>query len=353
MINSVRIVGAGLIGTSIGLALRNASIDVQMIDIDEHAQRLSNDLIKGATVENPDLIVVAVPVLVNEKVVLEQLKSNSSATVCDIASVKSDLLHKVEQLSDNSENFVSLHPMAGRELTGAEAARADLFQARAWVAIKSEKSSQQALSNASEFIKICGGTAYWLTPGEHDLVVAKTSHLPQLLSSAMATQLLGMSEHNLNIAGQGLRDVTRLAQSDPLLWSEIFIQNKAAINPALTKLIADLTKVLKNLEDSNTSELINFLSDGVAGKKLIPGKHGAKERNYSYLPIVIDDKPGQLARIFNECSQIGVNVEDLNIEHSPGQETGLITLALSEADCKKLSTHLHEQGFKVHQVKNR
>jgi prephenate dehydrogenase len=114
-----------------------------------------------------------------------------------------------------------------------------------------------------------------------------------------------------------------------------------------------LLAVQRSLQDSNKSELINFLTKGVTGKNLIPGKHGARERNYAYLPIVIDDKPGQLARIFNECAKISVNVEDLSIEHSPGQETGLITLALSEIDCKKLSIHLNEQGFKVHQVKNR
>jgi prephenate dehydrogenase len=169
----------------------------------------------------------------------------------------------------------------------------------------------------------------------------------------MATQLLGMTEDDLNIAGQGLRDVTRLALSDPLLWSEILIHNKSAIYPALTQVIEDLTQLQNNLQESNKSGLVKFFSNGVMGKNLIPGKHGARERNYSYLPIVIDDKPGQLAHIFNECAKISVNVEDLSIEHSPGQETGLITLALSEVDCKKLSIHLNEQGFKVHQVKNR
>lgn len=95
------------------------------------------------------------------------------------------------------------------------------------------------------------------------------------------------------------------------------------------------------------------MNKGREGKEKIPGKHGAKSRNYSYLPIVIDDKPGQLAIIFNECAKIGVNIEDLSIEHSPGQETGLITLSLSEVDNVKLSEHLEKLGFKVHPSKNR
>ena len=166
-------------------------------------------------------------------------------------------------------------------------------------------------------------------------------------------QLLDVSEENLNIAGQGLRDVTRLAQSDPLLWSEILIQNRSAIKPALSQIIDQLTELNKSLDNANKDDLFKFLNSGVNGKNRIPGKHGARERNYSYLPIVIDDKPGELARIFNECAKAAVNVEDLSIEHSPGQETGLITLALSESDCKKLADHMNKQGFKVHPAKNR
>jgi prephenate dehydrogenase len=103
----------------------------------------------------------------------------------------------------------------------------------------------------------------------------------------------------------------------------------------------------------NLTEIADFFSSGTRGVSKIPGKHGARNRDYSYLPIVIDDKPGELARIFNECAKVSVNIEDLSIEHSPGQETGLITLALSSTDCTKLSLHLENLGFKVHPTKNR
>ena len=95
-------------------------------------------------------------------------------------------------------------------------------------------------------------------------------------------------------------------------------------------------------------KVIDFLKKGREGKDKIPGKHGAKSRNYSYLPIVIDDKPGQLAIIFNECAKINVNIEDLSIEHSPGQETGLITLAVSRSDAATLKAHLESEGWDVH-----
>ena len=353
MIKSVRVVGAGLIGTSIGLALKSASIDVEMVDSDLRAQEFGTDLVKGQPVNKPDVIVVCVPISQTEQVVLEQLKLNPDAIVCDIASVKSDLQLKVEAISDRVQNFISLHPMAGREIAGAEGARADLFQGRAWIAIKNQATSKQAISAAEELIKLCGATIYWLTSDEHDLLVAKISHLPQILSSAIAGQLRHISVENLNIAGQGLRDVTRLAQSDSSLWSEILLQNRKAISTELIKIIENLNNLYRSLEDKNIDEVVKFLLAGVEGKKRIPGKHGGVERNYSNLAIVIDDKPGELARIFNECANVLVNIEDLNIEHSPGQETGLITLSLSESDCSKLLNHLDKQGFKVYRSKNR
>jgi len=353
MISTARIVGAGLIGTSIGLCLKSAGVKVEMIDLDSKSAQLAQDLVKSTPIAEPDLIVVAVPISANQKVVVEQLNANPNSIVCDLASVKSDLLVKVEELSDNAKNFISLHPMAGRELSGAQSARADLFIGRAWVLITGSESSEKAKAVADVFIKICGGSSYQMSSAEHDSTVAKLSHLPQILSSSLATSLLEISEDNLNISGQGIRDLTRLANSDSKLWSEILLTNQSALSPVLADLISHLEELQRSLIANKIEEVEDFLKKGREGKEKIPGKHGAKSRNYAFLPIVIDDKPGQLAIIFNECAKIDVNIEDLSIEHSPGQETGLITLALSELDCVNLSAHLEKLGFKVHPTKNR
>jgi len=352
MISSVRVIGAGLIGTSVGLSLRSAGISVEIIDIDLNSQKLSQDLVKSVPVAKPDLIVVAVPISVNLAVILEQLKLNPSSIVCDLSSVKSDLILKVKELSANHQNFISLHPMAGRELSGAIGARADLFLGRAWVVIN-DLSSEKSKAVAGELVKICGGTAYEMSSSEHDVIVGKISHLPQILSTALAAKMIDVDSERLNIAGQGLRDITRLAQADSKLWSQILIANGKIIRKDLNNLISDLVQLEENLEINNIDKIEKFLQAGNKGKAKIPGKHGEQARDYAYLAVVIDDKPGQLARIFNECADINVNIEDLSMEHSPGQETGLITLSLSEADYVKLSTHLEKVGFKVHSGKNR
>jgi len=353
MISSVRIVGSGLIGTSIGLCLKAAGISVEMVDIDPNTAKLAQDLVKSTPISTPDLIIVAVSIDVNQSKVIQQLNANQSSIVCDLASVKSDLLLKVAELSDNAENFVSLHPMAGREMSGAQSARADLFTGRAWIAIDENKSSEKAKEIASELISICGGSAYWMSSAEHDEIVAKISHIPQILSTALAASLLNISEEKLNLSGQGLRDLTRLADADSKLWSQILLENRELLTPIISELVSQLEAVQENLSQNSAEKMQDFLTKGKSGKAKIPGKHGAKAREYSFLPIVIDDKPGELARIFNECAKAAVNIEDLSIEHSPGQETGLITLALSSADCAKLSDHLEKLGFKVHPAKNR
>ena len=353
MIQSIRVVGAGLIGTSIGLKMKSLGCKVEIIDTDTNSMRLAQDLVKGEKLSEPELIVIAVSVDANAKVVIEQINNNPNSIVCDLASVKSDLLLQVDKLSAHPENFVSLHPMAGREVNGAENSRADLFEGRAWIGISDSLKNKENKEIIDSFVSGCGGVLYWLTSKEHDETVALLSHLPQILSSLLASKLNDVDPNKLNLAGQGLRDVTRLAASDSKLWAQILTSNKDSIQPLLEDFIASLTKIQESLNSTNQDQVAAILNRGVEGKARIPGKHGAKNRDYSFLPIVIDDKPGQLASIFNECAKVDVNIEDLSIEHSPGQETGLITLSLSAQDCEKLSEHLISKGFRVHPTKNR
>ena len=114
-----------------------------------------------------------------------------------------------------------------------------------------------------------------------------------------------------------------------------------------------ISVIRESLANNDRKTLEDIFTTGNKVYESIPGKHGGQNRNYSYLPIVIEDQPGQLAKIFDECAKIKVNIEDLSIEHSPGQQTGLITLALNEIDAEKLSNHLQSVGWSVHAVKSR
>jgi prephenate dehydrogenase len=307
------------------------------------------DLTGGVVVADPDLVVLALPTSALSQVINSEIAINPQSTFMDVGSVKNEVVLQVKTFSGLSTRFLPTHPMAGREIGGASSARADLFQGRSWILTPEADCAPESKSLVLELIKHLGATPIELSALDHDAAVAKISHLPQIAASLLAKQLSGTPPEWIELAGQGLRDTTRIAGSDESLWKEIIYSNRAEISELLICLQHDLTQMIAALDDPAT--IANLIAAGRDGRAMIPGKHGGKAREYSYLPIVIDDKPGQLGAIFNECAAMQVNVEDLNIEHSPGQLSALITLSLSAHDAEKLSTHLTSIGWNVHPVR--
>lgn len=342
----VRIIGSGLIGSSIALALTVRGIGVTMQDIDPSAASLAQDLVGVPPSNIPvDLTVIASPVSTISSVISGEIQQGLNLGFIDISSVKVNPVHEVSALGLDMSRFLPTHPMAGREVGGAESARGDLFQGRPWI-IDSTGVGADLLAAGVELIEICGAHLIDMPIAEHDRAVALVSHLPQILSSALAATLEGAPAEWLDLAGTGLRDTTRIAASNSQLWREIISANSQAIKPLLEQVITELTDLSHALDNADVVE--EFIKGGNRGRSMIPGKHGGAARNYTLLPVVIEDKPGQLAALFDECAQAQVNVEDLTIEHSPEQFTGLITLALSKSDAMKLFTHLVEQGWRAH-----
>jgi prephenate dehydrogenase len=345
-VSRTRIVGAGLIGTSIGLALAGERNQVQMVDSNGSHARLAQDLVGDSFEGAAELVIFALPSSRLSQVLSGEFILNPQATFMDIGSTKTKPQGEIELIPGLALRFCGTHPMAGREIGGPAAARSDLFDGRPWIYTPSEVSSQNSIKKVVELITTLGAIPIRMEIDEHDAAVALISHLPQIVSSLLAQQLLGSQEDWMVLAGQGLRDTTRIAASDPRLWAEIITSNRQEIGPLLKNLEADLHQLILDLNEMSPIE--RFIARGQQGRQRIPGKHGGRARDYSYLPIVIEDKAGQLAALFQECAVAGVNIEDLTIEHSPGQFTGLITLALSREGADKLAAHLALAGWNVH-----
>ena len=342
----VKIVGSGLIGTSIGLALAARKVSVTMVDIDPAAQALAQDLVGAPTTGNaPEFLIIASPLQTVSQVIESEISQGLNIGFMDISSVKTNPVLEIQSLGIDMSRFLPTHPMAGREVGGAESSRADLFQGRPWI-VDATGVSSEVVAQGLEVVELCGGHLIEMSIATHDNAVALVSHLPQIMSSALAAQLEGAPGEWLDLAGSGLRDTTRIAASNPELWQEIISANRASIAPLLDRVIEELQELSRNLQ--NVDAVGDFIKSGNRGRSMIPGKHGGVARNYTYLPVVIEDKPGQLAALFDECARAQVNVEDLAIEHSPEQYTGLITLALSQSDAEKLHRHLLEQGWSAH-----
>lgn len=346
---SVRIIGAGLIGTSIGLALKAAGASVEFVDVDASAELLANDLVKSKGISEPDLVIIATPPSGFKSTIEREATLNPQAILMDIGSVKTKPILEASTVEGLLSRFCGTHPMAGREVSGAVSARADLFLDRAWVITPTEETSVAAKEMAMNVIKACGAQIVQMGAKEHDQRVALISHLPQAVSSLLAAQLSGSNPESLALAGAGLRDTVRIAGSDPKLWGEILAANEEALMPLLISLQSDLSELISAA--SGTAKWESLVASGKSGKSEIPGKHGGKSREYSYLPIVIDDRPGQLGSLFNACAKAEVNIEDLALEHSPGQLTAVITLAIAPEDIERLSEFLTKDGWNVHSIK--
>lgn len=351
---SVRIVGAGLIGTSIGLALKKIGVDVSIDDVSPANQRLAIDYGAGrkpAAEDEPALIVVCVPPDVTARTVLAELRAHPNAVVTDAASVKNSILEELKAADAPLSRYVGSHPMAGRERGGALAGRADLFFGRPWVICANQKSAPASTMLVEQLVLDLGAVPARLSAADHDRAVAMVSHLPQLVSSLLAAQLSRAKSSDLALAGQGLRDTTRIAASDAKLWMQILAGNTADVRAVLQGFSEDLARVIKSFDDLEApgalSDLGEVLVSGNRGVALIPGKHGSAATNYAQVIVMIDDKPGQMAQLLTEIGEIGINLEDLKLEHSPGAEIGLVELFVLPEVESSLVKALTERGWRL------
>lgn len=350
----VRIVGAGLIGTSVGLALSKLNLDVAIEDVSPAVQSLAIDYGAGREPEktdDPSLILVCVPPDVTATIVARELEAFPHAVVTDVASVKSAILEKLRATGADLSRYVGSHPMAGRERGGASSGRADLFFGRVWVIAPSEISTAEAVQKVENLALDLSASPVTVSAAEHDRAVAFVSHVPQIVASLAAAALLNAADEDIALAGQGVRDTTRIAASDPKLWLQILAANAPEVLTVLRTLRGDLDGVIDALDQPNAigslTTLNSLLERGNDGVARLPGKHGTKATKYSVTTVMIDDSPGELARLLTEIGEIGVNLEEIKLEHSPSSPVGLVEVSVLPAVESVLVNALVQRGWKL------
>jgi prephenate dehydrogenase len=164
----------------------------------------------------------------------------------------------------------------------------------------------------------------------------------------VAGRLTDAPRGHLALSGQGVRDVTRIAAGDPALWQQIISANTVALTGLLRDVRADVDALLTALADGDRTRLVEVLDRGVAGTAVIPGKHGGPSRQETTLFVVVPDHPGELARLLAEAGDVGVNIEDLRIDHDPAREYGLVELSVASAQVDHLLASLEDRGWTAH-----
>jgi prephenate dehydrogenase len=334
------ILGTGLIGASIGLSLSRLGWNV--IGWDEDPLALSIALSRGAvssaaishddlTSRELDLLVIATPPKVTPQI-LRGL--TTEALVTDVTGIKTDVIVAGAGLT----RFVSSHPMAGREVSGPEAADASLFNGAAWI-IVTDGASETDITALERIVRLLGAHPERMDAERHDRVVTAISHLPQILASTLITEAT-RTVPDLSLIGGSFRDLTRVAASDPVLWSDLLDTNRDLVVEMLGAFEKRLAGMSSLLEARRKDDLFDSLSESARLHRELHAPVGLVE-------VALPDRPGELAAVGRALDHARVDVRDLQLRHAPYGGGGLLRVFVHNADLPTLSAALAAEGLTV------
>ena len=339
------IVGTGLIGASIGLALRAHGWHVSGIDADE--RRAKEALAHGALDEvGPDaaaaITFVATPVSSVASLARRALAAGAGV-VTDVGSVKGPIVAAVA-----SPRFIGGHPMAGSEQEGLEGAAAELVVGATWVLTPTEATDADAYATVRSVVSTLGAEVVATSPDRHDALVALVSHVPHLVAATlMGLAAEGAEEHALllRLAAGGFRDMTRIAAGHPGIWPDICAENRTAIVGALDTLLGALAGMRHVVDAGDRAGLLRALEAARAARTNLPTAVAHPE-NLLEVRVPVADRPGVLAEVTTLAGELAVNIADLEIAHSAEGERGVLLLVVDAQDAERLRLALVERGYR-------
>ncbi len=343
------VVGLGLIGASIALALRDHGWSVTGSDSDDTivASALERAVITGtALTPEVDLVVVATPAGVVAKIAIDVLAklANPDLVVTDVAGVKGSIVSLVRD-----ERFLGGHPMAGSELRGLSGARADLFQETTWVLTPTDRTSPTTYSTLHGILREIGANVVAISADDHDRLVAIASHVPHLLAGSLMNEASRVAEQDavlLQLAAGGFRDMTRIAAGDPGIWPDILFENRDAVVQSLEALEGRLRTLREALLEDERDVILESLLSAASARRQLPGR-ALRTEDLAYLRVKVSDEPGVLARVTRSASDLSVNIYDIEIAHGIEGTGGTLLLAVDAQQYQMFGEALSALGFQV------
>ncbi len=356
-VRRVALVGTGLVGGSVGLALGRQGVDVHGYDVDHGRAARAKELgavsvVAGSIAEavrGADAVVVAVPVGHVAEVVVAALDAGAPI-VTDVGSVKAPIVDAVERARpDVAARFVGGHPMAGSEQDGLDGADGDLFVRATWVLTPTERTDPDVFSALRSLIVSLGAEVVAVDPEHHDALVAVVSHVPQLAASTLMDVAADRGEQHatlLRLAAGGFRDMTRIAAGQPDIWPDICVANRDAILGALDEYVDALESVRALVESSDRRGLLDVLERARRARRNLPVGM-APDEELVELRVPVPDRPGVLAEVTTLAGRLGVNIADLEIAHSMEGHAGVLVLLVVASGAGELESGLAELVYRV------
>jgi prephenate dehydrogenase len=336
---SASVIGTGLIGASLGLALKEQGWTVVGWDPSPEALRVATErgaidrkaASAGESSSAADLVVLAGPLQAN----IATLRSiRTDALVTDVTSVKSPFVG----MAPKGVRFVGGHPMAGREHAGPGAASAGLFRGAPWV-VCNDDADPSDVDHLVEVLETIGANPVVMSSMDHDRVVASISHLPLLLAVALVNGIADDPQTAELVSGS-FRDLTRVASSESSWWPEVLAANAKPVSDALDSLIEHLNRIRGEIARSATEDLQVEL-----GRAREHRSHMAPP--LTLVRVILQDRPGEIAAVGHALETSRVDVRDLQLRHAVHGGGGVLTLAVRPGEAETLKTALFDEGFQL------
>ena len=329
------IVGTGLIGTSVALAAKRAGV-AQIVGWDVDADALREAARAGAVeaaeslaraAAGAELVVVSVPVGRLSPVVADVLAAAPEATVTDVGSTKRILA----PLGD--PRLVPGHPVAGGSTSGPRGASADLFRGATWFLSPLPATEPDRLSVVERFVASLGAHPVRMDPGEHDRLMALTSHLPHALANILIGVVAREGDERLRHAGPSLREMTRVAGANPPLWADIFSANADLLVDVLATFRGAVQELEQALREGDFSGLERQIQEAAATRsRMLEHAYRTAAGDLQEIRVRVPDRPGALARITQELGGAGINIEDFELHHISPEYGGVLVLVIAGTD---------------------
>ena len=358
----VVIIGVGLIGGSLGAALK-ALPDAPYVTGVARDERTRQVALERSVVDEAlapsdadaallaaDLVVIATPVSAAGEW-LERLGGLGYAgVVTDVASTKAAITADAARLLGDGATFIGAHPMAGSERSGVDAADAELFHGAYYVLCPSEDTPADAYSALHHLVTSIGARAIAVSPDAHDRAVAAISHVPHVAASALtnlAAARVDDGEDVLRLAAGGFKDMTRIAAGSPELWTGICLDNRDAVIAALVDLSAQLEGFATLLASGDRPGLRDWLDRAAQVRRALPARWVPASARLHELTVAMTDRPGAVSTVTQAAARAGCNIEDIGIDHVT-EDTALLSIVLTdEGDVEALVAGLRSDGFDV------
>ncbi|WP_176224042.1 prephenate dehydrogenase [Thalassobacillus devorans] len=356
MKETVMIAGLGLIGGSLAMSIRSRR-HFHVLGMDAHDETCRLALEKGAVdeicddfisgVQKADILIIAtpIPMTLGYMAQLNEIQLEKNLLVTDVSSVKGKIMNQAEKITNSAVTFIGGHPMAGSHKQGLQAAKGHLFENAIYVLTPSSKADEQDVARIKEVLSPAKARFLVFTTEEHDEMTAVISHFPHLIASSLVHQARNWQKTHPfleDLAAGGFRDITRIASSNPVLWRDIFLQNKAVLISMLDDWITEMEQVRTLLSTSDGTATENYLLEAKHYRDGLPAKKKGAIPSFYDIYVDIHDQPGALLHVIEHLADNDISIKNIEILEVREGITGVLRISFQSSEEQKESKRLLE-----------